>query len=111
MLEAADYYKTVRGFHENGGTSFTFARQGALATWDAYAHAETFLTQPLLVVIGDKPGAFASYRLGMELFGRAASKERQLKVLEGVTHYELYDQPEATGKVLEAAVPFFRTHL
>ena len=111
VLEATDYYKTDRGAQENGCTSFNFARQGALATWDGYAYAETFLTQPLLVVIGDKPGAFASYRLGMELYGRAASKDKELKVLEGVTHYELYDQPEASGEALKAAVPFFHKHL
>ncbi|MFT4199302.1 alpha/beta hydrolase [Gordonia sp. (in: high G+C Gram-positive bacteria)] len=111
VLEATEYYKTDRGQHERGCTSFNFARQGALATWDAYAHAETFLTQPLLIVIGDKPGAFASYRLGMELYGRAASKEKELLVLEGVSHYDLYDQPEATGQALKAAVPFFRKHL
>ena len=111
VVEAIDYYKTERGAHENGCTSFNFARQGALATWDAYAYAETFLTQPLLIVIGDKPGAFASYRLGMELYGRAASKEKELKVLEGVSHYDLYDQPEASGEALKAAVPFFQKHL
>ena len=111
VLEATEYYKTDRGAHENGCTSFNFARQGVLATWDAYAHAETFLTQPLLVVVGDKPGAFASYRLGMELYGRAASKDKELKVLEGVTHYELYDQPEATGEALKAAIAFFHKYL
>lgn len=111
VLEAAEYYKTDRGQAENGCTSFYFTRQGALATWDAYDHVETLLTQPLLIVIGDVPGSFASYRLGMELFGRAASQDKQLEVLPGVTHYELYDQPEATGKALEAAVPFFKKHL
>ncbi|QKT09093.1 alpha/beta hydrolase [Gordonia sp. X0973] len=111
VLEATEYYKTPRGQHDRACTSFNFARQGALATWDAYDHAETFLTQPLLIVIGDKPGAFASYRLGMELYGRAASKEKDLLVLPGVSHYDLYDQPEATGKALEAAVPFFHKHL
>ncbi len=111
ILEATEYYKTARGAHENGCTSFNFARQGALATWDAYDHAETLLTQPLLIVIGDRPGAFASYRLSMELYGRAASKEKELKVLEGVTHYELYDQPDATDEALKAAVPFFEKYL
>lgn len=111
VLEATDYYKTSRGGHENGCTRFNLAYQAALTTWDAYAYAETFLTQPLLIVIGDKPGAYASYRLGMELYGRAASKQKELMVLPGVTHYDLYDQPEATGKALEAATAFFHKHL
>jgi fermentation-respiration switch protein FrsA (DUF1100 family) len=32
-------------------------------------------------------------------------------VVKGATHYELYDQPEATAKALERIVPFFRKHL
>lgn len=111
VVEATEYYKTPRGAAANGCTSFYFARQAALATWDAYDRVETFLTQPLMVVIGDQPGAFASYRLGMELYGRAASKDKQLVVVEGASHYDLYDQPEPTAKALENLVPFFEKNL
>ena len=68
-------------------------------------------TQPLCVVIGDKPGAFASQRLSMELYGRAASKDKQLVVVEGASYYDLYDQPGPTGEALENLVPFFGKHL
>lgn len=111
VLEATDYYKTDRGAAENGCTSFYFARQAALATWDAYDRVETFLTQPLLVVIGDKPGAFASNRLGIELYGRAASKNKELVVVGGASHYDLYDQPEPVAKALESIFPFFEKNL
>lgn len=111
VTEATDYYKTARGAAENGCTSFYFTRQGALALWDAYDRVETFLTQPLLVIVGDKPGAFASYRLGMELYGRAASAKKELLVVEGASHYDLYDQPEPTATALQSIVPFFRTYL
>ncbi|MGS2810515.1 hypothetical protein [Nocardia sp. MW-W600-9] len=59
VLEANDYYKTDRGQARGGKTSFNFGRQAALADGDAYDCVEVFLTQPLCVVIGDKPGAFA----------------------------------------------------
>jgi hypothetical protein len=32
-------------------------------------------------------------------------------VLENISHYELYDQPEPVGKALAQAVPFFKEHL
>lgn len=70
-----------------------------------------FLTQPLCIVIGDKPGAFVSYRLGMELYGRAATKDKQLMVIEGASHYDLYDKPETTATALANLVPFFEKHL
>lgn len=111
VLEATDYYKSDRGQAPGGSTSFNFALQGALADWDAYDRVEVFLTQPLMVVIGDKPGAFASQRLSMELYGRAASKDKHLVVVEGASHYDLYDRPEPTAVALDNLVPFFRTHL
>ncbi len=111
IVEAAEYYKTPRGQKPGGKTSFNFAPQANLADWDAYDRVEVFLTQPLCVVIGDKVGAFASQRLSMELYGRAASKDKQLVVVEGASHYDLYEQPGPTKKALEDLVPFYRKHL
>lgn len=111
VLEATDYYKTDRGQSTGGATSAAFSRSAAANAWDAFFGAEQLLTQPLLVVIGDKPGGFGAYRDGQEIYGRAASKDKQLLVLPGTSHYELYDQPEPTGTAVKAAVEFFGTHL
>lgn len=51
--------------------------------WDAFMHAQVLLTQPLMVVVGDKPGGFGAYRDGLEIHGRAASKHKHLVVAEG----------------------------
>ncbi|HVW69619.1 MAG TPA: alpha/beta hydrolase [Steroidobacteraceae bacterium] len=69
------------------------------------------LTQPLIVVIGDKPGGFGAYRDGMEIYGRAASKDKELVVAQGFSHYDLYDRPEPVGIALQKVVPFFKKHL
>ncbi|MBK0332382.1 alpha/beta hydrolase [Brachybacterium sp. MASK1Z-5] len=111
MLEATDYYKTDRGRTPGGATSAAFSRRAAAMGWDAFLQAETLLTQPMLIVIGEKPGGFGAYRDGQEIYGRAPSKDKQLLVLPGVSHYELYDQPEPTGKALAAATEFFGAHL
>ncbi|MGP6427777.1 alpha/beta hydrolase [Pseudomonas pharyngis] len=111
VLEATDYYKTSRGQAAHGLTSFLFSRRAAALDWDAFHLAEMLLTQPLLVVIGDRPGGFGAYRDGQEIYGRAASKAKELLVLPDTSHYELYDQPKATAKALEKVVPFFKTHL
>ncbi|ERO65699.1 hypothetical protein P308_18245 [Pseudomonas piscis] len=79
--------------------------------WDAFHLAEVLLTQPLLLVIGDRPGGFGAYRDGQELYGRAASRDKELLVLPNTSHYELYDQPEATARALARVVPFFLAHL
>jgi len=111
VLEATDYYKTDRGQTEGGATSAAFSRRAAAIGWDAFLGAERLLTRPLLVVIGDKPGGFGAYRDGQEIYGRAASKDKQLLVVEDTSHYDLYDRPEPTAKALEAATAFFGTHL
>ncbi|PHQ59294.1 MAG: alpha/beta hydrolase [Sphingobium sp.] len=112
VFEATDYYKTPRGQQPGGATRMLFSHAQKTLAWDAFAFAETLLTQPVMVVIGQKVGAFGAFRDGMEIYGRAtASKDRQLVSLEGWSHYDLYDKPEPVGRALEKAVPFFRHHL
>lgn len=111
VLEATDYYKTPRGQKPHGATSGLFSFNGAAMGWDAFLHAEVLLTQPLVVVIGDKPGSFGAYRDGWEIYGRAASKEKQIVVAEGYSHYDLYDQPKPVELALSKIVPFFKDKL
>jgi len=112
VFEATDYYKTPRGQQEGGWTRMLFSHAQKTLAWDAFAFAETLLTQPMMVVIGQKVGAFGAFRDGMEAYGRAvASKDRQLVSLEDWSHYDLYDKPEPVGLALEKLVPFFKQHL
>lgn len=110
VLEATDYYRN-RNPQNGSGTRMLFSHAAANIAWDAFAFAETLLTQPMMVVFGDKLGGFGAYRDGMEIYGRAASKVKELVVIEGASHYELYDQPEPVAKALEKLVPFFQQHL
>jgi fermentation-respiration switch protein FrsA (DUF1100 family) len=112
VFEATDYYKTSRGQKEGGATRMLFSHAQKTLAWDAFAFAETLLTQPVMVVVGQKIGAFGAFRDGMEIYGRAtASKDRQLVSLEDWSHYDLYDKPEPVGLALEKVTPFFRQHL
>ena len=65
----------------------------------------------MMVVIGQKVGAFGAYRDGMEIYGRAASKDKHLVVVEGWSHYDLYDQPEPVGIALAKVIPFLQERL
>ncbi|MDV7090571.1 alpha/beta hydrolase [Rhodococcus opacus] len=111
VVEATEYYKTNRGEKPNGATRSLVSRRAAGYGWDAFTHAEVLLTQPLCVVVGDKPGAFGSYRDGLEIYRRARSGTKQLVVAEGWSHYDLYDKPEPVGQALDALVPFYNKHL
>lgn len=111
VLEATEYYKTARGQQPNGVTSQLMSFSGAAMGWDAFTNAEVLLTQPLMVVIGDKPGGFGAYRDGWEIYGRAASADKRIVVVEGWSHYDLYDQPEPVAIAMAQVIPFFRETL
>ena len=112
VFEATDYYKTPRGQKPGGATKMLFSHAQNTLGWDAFAFAETRMTQPMMVVIGKKPGAFGAYRHCMEIYGRStSSKDRQMVELEGWSHYDVYDNPEPVRLALAKAVPFLKKHL
>lgn len=111
LVEATDYYRTPRGSKPHGLNRSLFSHQAAAVGWDAFHLAEVLLTQPLMVVVGDKVGAFGAYRDGCEIIGRAASKDKELVVLPGWSHYDLYDKPEPVARALAKLLPFYRRSL
>ncbi|MBX8812171.1 alpha/beta hydrolase [Ochrobactrum sp. MR34] len=110
-LEATDYYRTPRGQKPNGLNCSLLSHQAAAVGWDAFHLAEVLLTQPLCIVVGDKVGAFGAYRDGCEIIERAASKQKELVVLEGWSHYDLYDKEEPVRLALAKLVPFYKENL
>jgi uncharacterized protein len=108
VLEATDYYRTPRGQKPNGLNRSMPSHQAAAVGWDAFHLAEVLLTRPMCVVVGDKPGAFGSYRDGCEIVERAASTDKELVVAEGWSHYDLYDKPEPVKIALDKLTPFYK---
>ncbi|ALK99274.1 alpha/beta hydrolase [Massilia sp. WF1] len=111
VLGATDYYRTDRGRAPNGLNRSLFSHQAAAVGWDAFHLCETLLTQPLMVVVGDKVGGFGAYRDGCEIIGRAASRKKELVVVEGWSHYDLYDKPEPVRQALAKLIPFYKENL
>ncbi|OGE53709.1 hypothetical protein PENARI_c007G06919 [Penicillium arizonense] len=111
VIEATEYYKTRRGQEPNGCTSGLFSFNSAALGWDAFNHAEVLMTRPLMAVVGDKPGGFGAYRDAQEIHGRAGSQEKHIVVLPGISHYMLYDKPEAVKPALDQVLPFLKKHL
>jgi fermentation-respiration switch protein FrsA (DUF1100 family) len=111
IIEAFDYYRTDRGQAANGCVLFEAAHGSTAIGWDAFHLADELLDQALLIVIGDKQGAFGAYRDGHEVYQKAASADKQLLELEGVSHYDLYDRPDGAGQALKRVIPFFTEKL
>lgn len=111
MVEATEYYKTSRGKATSGCTSGLFSFNSAALTWDAFGFAEKIMTRPFMVVAGERVGGFGAYRDSNEIHSRAASKEKKLVIIPNVSHYELYDKPEAVKAALAEVLPFLKKHL
>jgi len=111
MLQAIDYYRTPRGEYPTSCNKLLFTSFANLVTFDAFHLAEFLLTQPLMVVVGEKVGAFGSYRDGFELFNKAASPKKKIHVVKGASHYDLYDQPFAMKEALGQLIPFYKENL
>ena len=111
VLEATDYYRTARGQKPHGLNRSLLSHQAAAVGWDAFHLAEVLLTQPLMVIVGDKVGGFGAYRDGCEIIGRAASKKKELVIVQGWSHYDLYDKPEPVRQALAKLIPFYKENL
>ncbi|KOY80282.1 alpha/beta hydrolase [Lysinibacillus macroides] len=111
IKEAVDYYTTSRGQSPNSPNKLNFTSMGSVIGFDAFHLVEELLTQPLQVIVGSVQGAFGSYKDGHELYNRAASQNKDLLVVEGASHYDLYDQPEPVGIAVDKLGSFYKEYL
>ncbi|MEW2128926.1 alpha/beta hydrolase [Streptomyces sp. NPDC005435] len=111
IVNAVEYYRTPRGQNPNSPNKLRFSGLEAAMGFDAFHLAEVLLTQPLQIIVGDVPGAFGSYRDGFELFDRARSDKKDILVVQGASHYDLYDQPKYTAQALDKLESFFAENL
>ncbi|ONF73712.1 alpha/beta hydrolase [Amycolatopsis keratiniphila] len=111
IVNAVEYYTTDRGQSAGSPNKLRFSGLEAAVGFDAFHLAEVLLTQPLQVIVGDVPGGFGSYRDGFELFDRARSEKKDIFVVQGASHYDLYDQPKYVDQALAKLGTFFEENL
>ena len=108
MQDAYEYYKTDRAKHRNASGELRFVDLQALIAFRAYDRIDTLLTQPLLIIAGSEAGTLWSSKLLNE---KAASKSKELFILEGGNHFDLYDKAEYVDQAIEKMDPFFKNNL
>lgn len=111
IIEAVDYYTTSRGQSPNSPNKLNFTSLGSVLGFDAFNLAEQLLTQPLQIIVGSVQGAFGSYKDGHELYNRAATNKKDILVIEGASHYDLYDREEPVKKAIEKLEAFYKENL
>ena len=106
--EAYYYYHTPRAQHPRAPSVYPVHSLAQLVTYDAFQFAEQFLTQPLQFVAGSEAGSLC---YSQDAFKRAASRDKNLHIVNGAGHVDLYDRPEFVAEVMSKLAPFYKAKL
>lgn len=100
MKEAHEYYRTPRAQYPTSENKVLLTSMSNIYTFEAFHLMDELLTQPLLMVVGSKSDALYVSERAIE---RAASKIKELYLIDGATHIDMYDRQsyvdEAVGKI------------
>lgn len=90
--EASDYYRSARGAHPNCTNEYMARSVELLAGYDSFAYIDWISPRPLLMIMGSEAVTRHLSRQAMEL----AKEPKELVVLEGKRHTDLYDDTSET---------------
>lgn len=103
--EFYDFYRTARGYHPNTTTHPTLATNAKFMNFYPFADLENISPRPLLFITGDQ----AHSREFSENAYRLASEPKELVLVPGAGHVDLYDR---VGLIpFDKLTEFFRANL
>jgi hypothetical protein len=108
LQEAADYYRTSRGGHPNSPNKMLITSLPYLVSFNGFDGVDQLLTQPLLLIAGSKAGSLWH---SQELITKASSKNKELFILKGATHMDMYDGKQYVPQVSKKLAEFFSKNL
>jgi len=108
VVEYAAYYKTGRGFHPravNSNASWTLTNPLSFMKLPILTYIAEISPRPILLVHGEK----AHSRYFSETAYAAAAEPKELMIIPGATHTDLYDQVDIIP--FDKLTEFFNQHL
>lgn len=107
MKEFYEYYKTPRGMHPNSTAFYSFTSLAPMMNYFPFVQIETISPRPLLFIVGEKaPSAYFSE----DAYNKAA-EPKELFVVPGAGHVDLYDVPKFMAVTLPKLDTFFSDNL
>lgn len=101
--EAHEYYRTDRCCYPTSVNKYLVSSNDKLASFDAFAYIDTVAPRPLLFIVGSR----AETRYFTDDGFARARDPKELFVVEGASHVDLYDKPEFVTLVVEKLSDFF----
>lgn len=105
--EFFDYYRTPRGEHPNSTTSYSYTSLAPMMNFFPFSQIETISPRPLLFIVGER--AVSAY-FSEDAYSKAA-EPKELFVVPGASHVDLYDRPEYMAVSLPKLDSFFKQYL
>lgn len=107
LREGTNYYCTPRGQHPNAPNKMLMSSLIGWIAFDAFDLVDPLLTQPLMICAGSQADSLWQSR---ELYAKAPSSDKELFLVEGMSHMDLYDGA-GRDAVLDKITPFFKESL
>jgi len=107
VYQGWEYYNTERGQHPRSAKTLTWSSVDKIVTFDAFRFIGQLSPRPLLMVSGSKA---ATLWMTREAFG-AAAEPKELLVIEGASHMDLYDNMVYVSQAVEKVAEFFGREL
>lgn len=108
LVDYHDYYRTPRGFHPravNSNASWTVTNPLSFMNMPLLTYIKEISPRPLLLVHGEK----AHSRYFSETAFAAAAEPKELHIIPGASHVDLYDRVNVIP--FDKLTAFFRQHL
>jgi len=108
LVDYHDYYMTKRGYHPravNSGNAWTVTTPLSFMNMPLLTYIKEISPRPVLLIHGEK----AHSRYFSETAYRAAAEPKELVIIEGANHVDLYDRMDKIP--FDKLTAFFRQHL
>jgi len=105
--EGYDYYRTPRAQHPNSPNRYVFSSLPQQMGFFPFEQLDTISPRPVLVIAGSR----ADTLFWSEQVYQKAKEPKELFVVDGATHIDLYDRPQFVGPAVTKLKAFFGGYL
>lgn len=107
MREAYDYYLTPRGSHPNAKNRYVVTSPGLHMAYYPLEHMADISPRPVLLIAGGKA---ETLKFSEDAYA-SAREPKELMVIPGASHFDLYDKPQYVGPAVARLAEFFGRNL
>ncbi|MBB3181055.1 alpha/beta hydrolase [Variovorax sp. Sphag1AA] len=105
--EAYDYYLTPRGAHPGARNQYVVTSPGLHMAYFPFSQMEAISPRPLLLIAGGKA---ETLKFSQDAFEKA-KQPKELMVIPGASHFDLYDKPQYVTPAVAKLADFFGKNL